>query len=400
MLVTPMPQLPFVRLALALALTGTAVVLPQVLRAEAALAATEPVLPAITVSAVKVMPLSDRILTGGLIQAIELVQVAPLIEGQPIEALLADIGDRVEAGQVLARLSKTTLELTRSQLRAAVASARATVAQAEAQVVDAEAAAEQAARVAGRANALRESGNASQASLDQAQTGALSATARVTVARQSLEAARAQVTSVEAQLANVDLNLTRTDVVAPVSGEVIARNAQVGAIASAAGQPMFTLTRDGALELRAELSERDLVRVAPGQSVSLRVAGAAQVLTGTVRRVEPSVDLATRLGHARIALDGAGIVRSGMYGDAEILVNRKMALAVPLTAINTGPDGATVMRVDETGKVSRVKVQTGIREGGWVEVVSGLSGGDRVVTKAGAFVRDGDRVRPVAATTN
>jgi HlyD family secretion protein len=386
---------------LALALTGVSAGLPQMLRAEAVAAtAIEPILPAITVSAVAVKPLSDRIFAGGLIQAVESVQVAPLIEGQPIQALLADVGDRVEAGQVLARLSKTTLELTRSQLLASVASARATVAQAEAQVLDAEAAADQAARVANRATALRETGNASQAALDQAMTGALSATARVTVARQSLEAARAQVTSVEAQLANVELNLTRTDVVAPVTGEVVARNAQVGAIASAAGQPMFTLTRDGALELRTELSERDLVRVAPDQAVTLRVAGSATAMTGKVRRVEPLVDVATRLGHARITLDSAGVLKAGMYADAEILVVRKMALAVPVTAISTGPEGATVMQVDADGRVRRVAITTGIRDGGWVEVVSGLSGGDRVVTKAGAFVRDGDRVRPVAAATN
>jgi len=70
-----------------------------------------------------------------------------LIEGQPTESLLAEVGDPVEAGQVLERLSKTTPELRRSQLLASVASASATVAQAEAQVVDAEAAADQAARV-------------------------------------------------------------------------------------------------------------------------------------------------------------------------------------------------------------------------------------------------------------
>jgi HlyD family secretion protein len=73
---------------------------------------------------------------------------------------------------------------------------------------------------------------------------------------------------------------------------------------------------------------------------------------------------------------------------------------VPVTALTTAADGAWVMRVDEAGKVSRVRVETGIREGGFVEVISGLAAGDRVVTKAGAFVRDGDRVRPVAAATN
>ncbi len=391
------------RVALALALTAACAAVPQTLRAEAATstaAAAPPVLPAITVAGARVMPLSDRILSGGLMQALETVQVAPLIEGQPIEALMAEVGDRVEAGQVLARLSRSTLELSRSQLMAAAAAARATVAQAEAQQVEVDAAAAEAARVASRALALKQAGNASQAALDQAQTAALSATARVNVARQSLEAARAQLASAEAQLANVDLNLTRTEVIAPVAGEIVARNAQRGAIASAAGQPMFTIVRDGALELRAELSERDLMRVAQGQTVTLRVAGLAQPITGVVRRVEPAIDTASRLGHARITPDVPGLLKPGMYADAEILVTRKMALAVPVTAVSTGADGASVMQVDAEGRVARISVETGIRDGGFVEIVRGLSGGDRVVVKAGSFVRDGDRVRPVDAATN
>ncbi|GGE00025.1 HlyD family secretion protein [Gemmobacter megaterium] len=394
-------SIPSIALVLVMATVGHA---PQAVLAETATAlaagAPAPVLPAITVSPVKVASLSDRIFAGGLVQALETVQVAPLIEGQPIDALLADVGDRVAEGQVLARLSKTTLDLNRSQLLASVAAARATVAQAEAQVLEAEASSDEARRVADRARALREGGNASQAALDQAQTSAMAATARVTVARQSLEAARAQLTSTEAQLANVELNLNRTDVVAPVAGAIVARNAQVGAIASAAGQPMFTLMRDGALELRVELAERDLIRIAPGQTAQLRVAGASRVLSGTVRLVEPTVDQATRLGHARIRLEEPGILVSGMFADAEILVARRMGLAVPVTAVSTDPAGATVMRVDAQGHVSRVTVETGIRDGGMVEIVSGLTGGDRVVTKAGAFVRDGDRVNPVLAATN
>ncbi|WP_323041787.1 efflux RND transporter periplasmic adaptor subunit [Gemmobacter sp.] len=390
------------RIALVLAMAAAGLT-PLAAFAETASAATEtpaPVLPAITVSPVKVAALSDRIFAGGLVQALETVQVAPLIEGQPIDALLVEVGDKVAQGQVLARLSKTTLELSRSQLVASVAAARATVAQAEAQVLEAEASAAEAQRVADRARALRDGGNASQAALDQAQTSAMAATARVTVARQSLEAARAQATSVDAQLANVELNLTRTEVTAPVAGEIVARNAQVGAIASAAGQPMFTLVRDGALELRVELAERDLIRIATGQAAQLRVAGSPRSIPGTVRLVEPTVDQSTRLGHARIRLDEPGILIAGMFADAEILVTRRSGLSVPVTAVSTGADGTAVMRVDAQGNVARVVVETGIRDAGMVEITSGLTGGDRVVTKAGAFVRDGDRVNPVLAASN
>jgi HlyD family secretion protein len=52
------------------------------------------------------------------------------------------------------------------------------------------------------------------------------------------------------------------------------------------------------------------------------------------------------------------------------------------------------------GEVSRIPVKTGIRDGGWIEIVEGLSSGDTVVTKAGAFVRDGDKINPVPVATN
>jgi HlyD family secretion protein len=85
-----------------------------------------------------------------------------------------------------------------------------------------------------------------------------------------------------------------------------------------------------------------------------------------------------------------------MFVDAEILVAEREALAVPVSAIGASDEGATVMRVRD-GLVQRVVVETGIRDAGMVEVVAGLVAGDLVVTKAAAFVRDGDRVNPVPA---
>lgn len=382
---------------------GTALVAPATVSAEAAQsaapAAQAPALPAITVSVVGATRMADRVIAGGLIRAVEEVQVAPLIEGQPIEALEADVGDVVQAGQVLARLSKTSLDLQKSQLLATVASARATIAQAEAQVLEARSSADEAQRVADRTAALKEKGNASQAANDQAQAAAVSATARVMVAAQTLEAARAQLALAEAQLANVELNLTRTDVVAPVGGEVIARNAQLGAVASATGQPMFTLMRDAALELRAEVAERDLVRLSVGQTALIRSVGMTQPVEGTVRLVEPTIDTTTRLGYARISLSSSEALRAGMYADAQILLAERDTLAVPVTAVGSSAEGATVMKVTD-GLVSRVPVVTGIRDHGMVEIVEGLADGDLVVTKAAAFVRDGDRVNPVPAPVN
>lgn len=363
---------------------------------EAAPAAAAPVLPAITVSAVASMTLRDTVIASGLVGAVEQVQVQPLIEGQPIESLEADVGDKVIQGQVLARLSLTTLELQRSQFVASLASAEAQIAQAEAQMLETQSSADEAKRVSDRTATLKEQGTASQASADTALAALVSAQARVTVAVQTLEAARAQVALVDAQLANVDLQLQRTAVVAPVAGEVIARNAQLGSIASAAGDPMFVIIRDNALELNAELAERDLLRVQPGQTVVMTTVGSTTPLTGTVRLVEPTINVSTRLGTARISIDLPELVRSGMFADAQILVAERETLAVPSSAIGSSADGATAMKVVD-GRVSRVIVETGIRDGAMIEILSGLVAGDLIVTKAGAFVRDGDMINPVPA---
>ena len=348
-------------------------------------------------SAVSLRDLSDRVIASGLVGPVETVQVQPLIEGQPIDSLLADVGDRVAAGQVLATLSNTSLDLQKSQFEASLAAARASIAQAEASVLEAQANADEATRAATRSASLKQQGNVSQAAYDQAQAASLTANARVMVAQQSLEAARAQLSLVNAQLANVDLQRARTQVVAPVAGEITARNAQVGAIASAAGQPMFTLIRDGALELRADVAEGDLVRLAVGQTASLSFAGAPGVLTGTVRLVEPTIDATTRLGRARISIDDPSRVRAGMFVQAEVLVAERNTLAAPVSAIGASGTQATVMRVRD-GVVEQVSVTTGIRQDQWVEITDGLSVGDVVVTKAGAFVRDGDQINPVPAT--
>ena len=135
--------------------------------------ADAPALPAISVIAATARPMTDRVIASGLIGPVEAVQVAPLIEGQPIEQLLADVGDQVAEGQVLAVLSKSTLELQRSQVLASLAAAKATIAQAEAQLIDADSAAAEAARVSERTAKLREQGSASQAAADTANAAAV-----------------------------------------------------------------------------------------------------------------------------------------------------------------------------------------------------------------------------------
>ena len=355
-------------------------------------------LPAITVSAVQMRPLTDRVIASGFVAAVEDVHVQPLVSGEAVQALLVDVGDTVTEGQVLARLEATELDLQRSELAANRAASMAAIAQAEANLIEARANAAEAQRVADRSAALRVQGNIAQAQADQAASALESAQARVRVAELGIESAQAQIDVIDAQLATLELRVGRTEVRSPTAGLVVARNATVGQIASGGGQPMFEIVRDGQMELRAEVAEADISRLAPGMTATLTTVGGGTPLAGTIHLVEPVIDRQSRLGIARIALDDetAGPVKVGMFLTADITIRQGEVLSVPVTAVGAGPEGATVMRVSAEGLVERVPVVTGMRDAGFVEIVSGVAPGDLVVTRAAAFVRAGDRIRPIS----
>lgn len=359
--------------------------------------ALAPTAPSITVAKVQSAVLNDRVRASGLVSAVERVLVQPKIEGQPIDSVSADVGDHVAEGEVLAILSDSALKLQKSQLAASRASALAAIAQADAQLVEAQASADEAKRTKDRNDQLKVQGNVSAAAADQAATAYTSANARVLVATQGASAARAQLELVDAQLENVDLQLNRTKITAPFAGEIVEKNALAGAVASASGQPMFVLVRDGLLELNADVSEQDLARVSTGMRVMMRAAGSPTQFTGSIRLVEPAIDTVTRLGRVRVTVDQADKIRSGMFLEAEISISEREVPTVPITAVGTDSEGTFIMTVDATGLVHRTAVVTGIRDGGLVEIVTGAKAGDSVVAKAASFVRDGDLVNPIAA---
>ncbi|WP_062762776.1 efflux RND transporter periplasmic adaptor subunit [Falsirhodobacter sp. alg1] len=350
-------------------------------------------LPAITVVPATIEHITSHVLASGFVAPVERVAVQPLITGQPIDSLEADVGDTVVQGQVLARLSTSTLELEKSRLTAQLASAIASVAQAQAGQAEAAATQTEAQANAERAGQLQAQRATSQAAVDQARAAAASADARLQSARQSVAAAEAQRKVAEAQIDDINLQIRRAEVTAPVSGDVVARNAVRGSIAASGGEPMFELIRDGALELRADVAEEDLLSLARGQSAIMQTVTGVPLL-GLVRLVEPGIDETTRLGRVRIRVEDPSRLRTGMFAEADILVAERDTLVLPDTAVGRDADGPFVLRVID-GVVHRTDVETGIRNAGLIEIFTGLGEGDEVVAKAGAFVREGDRVNPV-----
>jgi HlyD family secretion protein len=356
-------------------------------------------LPAIVVIDVVKRQLTDAVTATGTIRPVDDVFVQPLVEGLSIDKINVDVGDIVEAGAVLAELSQDSLLLQKSQFLANRAKAEAGIAQFDAQVLEATANFNDAEQQRNRAQTLGRSGSGTVAQVERATAGFEIGKARLEAAKQAVFVAQADLKVIDAQLADIDLRLARTQVKAPVAGVVSQRSARIGAIASASAEPLFTLIKDNAIELVAELSETDIQKVKVGQSANVMLAGGRSSVEGKVRLVAPTVDPKTRLAAVHLTVDNDGPARSGMYGTANIIISHAEDLALPLSAVTETREGVNT-RLVKDGVVQLVPIKTGIKDDGFVQVLEGLNTGDQVVEKAGAFVRNGDRINPVVAKTN
>ncbi|GJD50003.1 Multidrug resistance protein MdtA [Methylobacterium crusticola] len=352
--------------------------------------------PAVTVVVAAERELVERaVVTGTLVPRDEIL-VAPEIEGCRITELLVEEGDRVAKGAVLARLSRELLDTQLAQNAAAIARAEGAVAQAQSTIIQAEAAQVEASLSLERARTLMRSGNSTEAVQEQRVSAARSAEGRLAASRNGLAIAEADLAQARAQRTELDLKLARTEIRAPQAGIVNRRTARVGATATASGEPLFRLIARGEIELEGEVTETGLARLRAGApaSLDLDTAEGPVAVPGRVRVVYPEIDRATRLGKVRIRLEADPRLRIGAFARGQVEVARRTGVAVPLAAVVYGPGGATVLVV--TGeRVEARAIRTGLSAEGFIEIRDGVRAGDAVVARAGSFLRDGDRVRPI-----
>ena len=358
-------------------------------------AAQLPDLPVVTVTQAARAEVVGRVAISGTLVASEEVLIYPQLGGYPIETLMVDTGDRVEAGDVLAHLNDRTLKAQLAQAEAELARAKAAVGQAESQIRSAKASAEQASAAFARAKALFDRGASTQASLDQAAASAQTADANLASAQGGLIVAQAQEQTARAALEIAALNLDHATLKAPVSGTISARNGQIGAIASTSGEPIFRVIKDGSVELEAEVIETALSEISKGDSAELQIAGSGAA-TGTVRRLPATVDPTSRLGVLRVTIAGQEGLRPGVFASGWIITARREAITVPTQAVMSQAGGSTVFVVTD-GILERRAVTAGLIWQGRREIVQGLAEGEVVVAKAGAFFGDGDAITPAPA---
>ena len=288
-------------------------------------------------------------------------------EGGMVTAVLVDAGDYVRAGQVLARVDRAVQTQQVNQLAASVQQARADLALAQSEL--------------DRALTLVEKGFISKADID-----------RRTATRDS-NAARVRV--VTAQLQEARARLARLDIRAPDDGLVLARNVEPGQIVGPGGQPLFRIAQNGAMEMTAKVAEQDLTRLKAGMPATVQLVGSPQQFRGDIWLLEPMIDQQTRQGEARIALARDPLLRVGAFANASIEAGQASQPVLPQSAVLADTRGTYVYVVGGEDKVTRRDVRTGEVSQTGIAIASGLTGSERVVLSAGAFLNEGEKIDPV-----
>jgi HlyD family secretion protein len=321
--------------------------------------------PLVRVVEVRPVAVPEVVSFTGAIAARDEAAISAEGEGGRVAALFAETGDRVRAGTVLAKLDTSLIAPQVASLEASLEESRANAAVAEADHR--------------RAQAVAASGALSVQEIERRGAAATAAASKVKV--------------VTAQLTEARARLRRTEVRAPFDGIVLTRNAEVGQLAGPGGAPLFRLGRAGAVEMRGNVAERDLPRLAVGQAARVRVTGVAEPFDGRVRLIGAVIDPQTRLGSVRIDLTPHPDLRPGAFARGEVDAGSRVAPVLPQTAVLSDAAGEFVYVLGADDKVERRAVAVGgAREDG-VIVASGLKGGDRVVAIAGPYLRVGEPVR-------
>lgn len=313
----------------------------------------------------------------GTVRAAETSTLASQMMGNVVEVRVHE-GDRVQRGQVLAVIDD-------SQPHAAVDRAVAAQSAADQQLSAAESDLGLAETTLKRYRSLFERKSVSPQEFD-----VVSARYKAALARRDM--ARADQAQAQAALAQARTAFEYTRIRAPFDGVITEKKADPGTLASP-GMPIFTLEDVRHYRLEANINESDLAYVKLNQAAPVIVdaLGDAQ-MKGKVAQIVPAADPGSRSFVVKIDLPNEARLRSGLYGRAEFSRGERQSLLVPRTAVIERGQLQGIFVLDQNKVAGLRYVTLGRPVGENVEVLAGLQGGERLVTKPGELELDGKRI--------
>jgi len=366
------------------------------------------------------------------------VKVSPDISGEIVDLTVQE-GDSVSKGQVLARIYADVYSSQRDQAAAQVSQSQASVANSAAALESLRAQLEQAKLVYNRNKQLYEDKVISKSEFEQYETQLRTAQAQFNAAQQNIRALQAGVQSNRTQLEMANKNLGRATIVAPMSGVISMLNVKKGervvGTAQMAGTEMMRVADMSKIEVRVDVGENDIVKISIGDEADVEIdAYNNRKFKGVVTQIASSTKtgaVATSSNdvtnyEVHIRLDPASYAdlqepgkpkkfpfRPGMNASADIKTKRKdNVIAVPITAVAARVKGSdqnidqkkkeakrgkdeseeaeevvasdeleeVVFVVNKEGKVEKKVVKTGIQDINYIEITSGLTGNEQIVT--------------------
>ena len=305
----------------------------------------------VTIAKPQLGRIAETVSAAGMTIPREEIQVMTELANVRVRDVLVDVGDIVRKGQKLAVLDGASLTYQTLPLRSEYERARDAFS---------------------RVDGIRDSG---------------------AVSKQLVEEKRAEMRAAKAKLDDAELSLRRTAILAPEAGVVFERKSVIGGLVTAS-EPLFRIARHQEIEVEALVPESILSALRPGQPASVTLSSENTPIEGTIRLVTPRVDRTTRMAAIRIRLQGTQSVPVGLFASARIVLSEQEGMLLPKTALQHDGAGDFVWVVSAESKAARLPV-TVTQLGQEQILIDTIPSDSRVVARAGAFLREGDRVHLV-----
>jgi RND family efflux transporter MFP subunit len=363
-------------------------------------------LPTARVAAAQRGNISHVLTLAGQFQPYQTVDVHPKVSGY-MRRINVDIGDIVKEGQTLAVLEVPELKAQLQQTVFQVDQSKEEITRAQHDVSRAEAQhqAEHEQFLRLQQAAQGHPGMIAQQELDDTRATDLSAEAQVDAAKAAMAAARQHLGAAQAESQRVQALHSYTNVVAPISGVVVWRYADTGALIQGGSNsntqdlPIVRLSQSTLLRLRLPVPEADVRYVHEGDQITLRVDAVGRSFTGKVVRFTREVSPETRTMETEVDVDNKDLaIAPGMYANSMLrLAGVENVVTIPVEALVIKDNSRVVYALDDTNHIHIRAVTTGIEGNKLAEIKSGLEPGDRVIVGGQDHYQDGEAVSPVTA---
>lgn len=344
--------------------------------------------------------ITETITANGKIQPEKEVKITPDVSGEIVELTVKE-GDHVEKGQLLIRIKPDVYISQKDRSLAAISSARARLAQAEAQFIQAELS-------YNRTKQLYSEETISKSEFEQAE-------ASYSVAKAEVDAAKFSVVSAEASLKEANENLVKTSIYAPMTGTVsmllVELGERVAGTGMMAGTEMLRVADLSRMEAQVEVNENDIPRVSLGDTATIEVdayvdykfRGVVTEIANSAKTTGVSADQVTNfdvkilvLPESYKDLTDKGTehpLRPGMSATVEIRTETKSGIiTVPIQSVTTRTDTTKIVKnvtnedirtlvfITDGQRALAKDVKTGIQDNSYIEIISGVAEGDRVIS--------------------